>query len=82
MDARQKQICQQSEQLEAARIRFLETSRGRTAALAFAQQTRNSYRHAVLTRTAPAGEEIFRLRLIGSYRYLRRYIAAAQQPPL
>jgi len=82
MDARQQQICQQSEQLEAARIRFLETSRGRAAALAFARQTRNSYRHAVLTRTAPAGEESFRLRLIASYRYLKRYLTATQEPPL
>jgi hypothetical protein len=72
------QICEESTRLEAARIRFLQQHRGDAAALAFARQTCRSYRHAVLTRTAPAGEEAFRLRLVASYRYLKRYMAAAQ----
>lgn len=67
----------QSERLEEARMRFMETDRGQAAALAFARQTRDSYRRAVVARTAPAGDAIFRLRLIASYCYLKRYIAAS-----
>ena len=80
MDVRDRQVYQKSELLEAARVRFLEVNRGHEAALAFAHQTRNSYRHAVLTRTAPAGDPVFRLRLLASYCYLKRYIAATEGP--
>lgn len=72
------QTYQQSEQLEAMRISFLETSRGQEAALAFARQTRKSYRRAVVTRTAPAGDSVFRIRLIASYCYLKRYINSSE----
>jgi hypothetical protein len=78
MDKNIEQSYRQSEQLEAARMSFMETDRGHAAALAFARQTRNSYRRAVVTRTAPAGDSVFRLRLIASYCYLKRYIAASE----
>lgn len=77
IDQETRLTLQHSSELEATRIAFLETSRGRDAALEFARQTRNSYRRAVVTHTAPAGDRIFRLRLIGSYCYLKRYIATA-----
>lgn len=59
---------------EAARIRFLERSRGRESAVAFAGQTRAIYRRAVVGRFAPAADAVFRLRLMASYCYLKRYL--------
>lgn len=67
----------ESQQLEAARIAFLERTRGRDEALAFAKQTLIGYRRAVATRSPPAGEAAFRLALMGSYCYLKRYLANA-----
>lgn len=77
MNKSMQQDYQQSTELEAARIRFLETTRDTAAALAFAQQTCHSYRRAVVSRTAPAGDALFRARLIASYCYLKRYINKA-----
>lgn len=68
----------ESQRLEAARLRLLEASRSREAAFAFARQTAASYRRAVVNRSAPAGDAVFRLRLIASYCYLRRYLAVAE----
>lgn len=59
---------------EAARIRFLECSRGPESALAFAERTRSIYRRAVVKRSAPAANAVFRLRLMASYCYLKRYL--------
>lgn len=60
---------------EAERIRFLERERGAEAAAEFARQTRAAYRRAVVMRSPPAGEATFRLRLIASYCYFKRYLA-------
>lgn len=62
---------------EEARIRFLESQRGHDEAVAFARQTLRLYRRAVVTATPPAGERAFRLRLMGSYCYLKRYLHGA-----
>ncbi|MCO6441819.1 MAG: hypothetical protein J5I81_12220 [Nitrococcus mobilis] len=64
----------ESQRLEAARIAFLERDRGKEAARVFAIQTLRSYRRAVVHRAPPAGEQRFRLRLLASYRYLKRYV--------
>lgn len=64
----------ESQRLEAARIAFLERDRGEEAARAFAIQTLRSYRRAVVHRAPPAGEQRFRLRLLASYCYLKRYV--------
>jgi len=68
-------IVRESMAIEARRIDFLERTRGLGEARAFAERTRRSYRRAVLGRTAPAGEVVYRLRLLGSYCYLKRYLA-------
>lgn len=72
MDVRK--IVAESMRREADRIRFLERTRGRAEAQLFARRTCGSYRRAVLGRSAPAGETIYRLRLMGSYCYLKRYL--------
>lgn len=59
---------------EAARLRFLECSRGPESALAFAERTRSIYRRAVVKRSAPAADGVFRRRLVASYCYLKRYL--------
>lgn len=64
----------QSERREAERIDYLERTRGVEAARAFAAQTLRSYRRAVVHRAPPACSAMFRLRMIGSCRYLRRYL--------
>lgn len=64
---------QESQHLEADRLRFLEQSWGRDAALAFAQQTMRIYRRAVVRRSPPAGNPEYRLRLLASYCYLKDY---------
>lgn len=79
MDKDTQQIYRQSEELEAARMGFMEKTRGHEAAQAFARQTRDSYRRAVVTRTPPAGDSVFRIRLIASYCYLKRYMASAEE---
>ena len=61
---------------EADRIRRLDSERGRAAAAEFARQTLHSYRRAVVRRTAPAAEPVYRLRLMGSYCYLKRWLAS------
>lgn len=61
---------------EEARVRMLEHERGRAAAAEFARQTLRSYRRAVVTRSAPAGDPVFRLRLMGSYCYLKQWLAS------
>lgn len=66
----------ESQRLEAVRIAFLEQHRGKEAARAFAIQTLGSYRRAVVHRAPPAGERRFRLRLLASYCYLKRYVRA------
>lgn len=65
----------QSQALEAERIDFLCRERGADAAQDFARQTRSAYRRSVLSRSAPAGDPIFRLRLIASYCYFKRFLA-------
>ena len=64
---------------ERERIRFLEQNRGEVAARTFARRTLTLYRSAVVRRSAPAGELLFRLRLVGSYCHLKRYLQAAHQ---
>ncbi|WP_440997788.1 hypothetical protein [Arhodomonas sp. SL1] len=59
---------------ERDRLRFLEATRGRAAAREFAARTMSGYRRAVVRRSAPAGERLFRLRLTGSYCYLKQYL--------
>lgn len=81
MDPERVTALLESERLEAERLRFLETTRGPAEALAFARQTRTGYRRAVLARAAPAGDADFRLRLLASYCYLKRYITAAEANP-
>lgn len=61
-------------QHEQKRIRFLEQNRGEEEARAFARRTLAIYRSAVVRRSAPAGEPTFRIRFIGSYCYLKRYL--------
>lgn len=63
----------ESQRLEAARIAFLERDRGEEAARVFAIQTLRSYRRAVVHRAPPAGERRFRVGLLASYCYLKRY---------
>ena len=63
---------------EATRIRMLDAERGRAAAVDFARQTLRSYRRAVVLRTAPAAEPVYRLRLMGSYCYLKRWLASQE----
>lgn len=65
----------ESQRLEAARIAFLERHRGEEAAHAFATQTLRSYRRAVVYQAPPAGDQGFRLRLLASYCYLKRYVS-------
>ncbi|UEX79711.1 hypothetical protein LMH63_08720 [Spiribacter halobius] len=72
MDIRQELA--RSQELEAERVRFLERTRSPGEAQAFARRTRGIYRRAVLNRSAPAAEPVYRLRLIGSYCYLRHYL--------
>lgn len=74
MDSESTKIFQHSQQLEAGRIRFLETGRGPEDARAFARQTSRGYRRAVLSRSPPAGDPLFRLRLMASYCYLKHYL--------
>ena len=69
-------IFRDSQALEAERLRFLETTRGAAAARAFARQTCSGYRRAVLARAAPAADPVFGLRLLASYCYFKRYLAA------
>lgn len=71
-----RELIAQSMQLERDRIAFLERTRGAEAAHTFARCTRSGYRRAVVRRSAPALETVFRLRLIGSYCYLKRYLAS------
>lgn len=68
------EIFHESERQEEARIRFLESQRGREEAVAFARQTLGLYRRAVVTRTPPTGDTAFRLRFLGSCCYLKRYL--------
>ncbi|WP_290651795.1 hypothetical protein [Aquisalimonas sp.] len=68
------EIIQRGADQEAERIRFIEQNRGQEAAEAFARQTRALYRRAVVNRSAPAGDQLIRLRLLGSYCYLKRYL--------
>lgn len=63
---------------EAARMRFLECNRGPESALVFARQTRAIYRRAVVQRSAPAADAVFRLRLVASYCYLKRYLRCSE----
>lgn len=63
-----------SRALEADRIGRLARERGEEAARQFARQTLSGYRRAVVSRSAPAGDPAFRLRLIASYCYLKRYL--------
>lgn len=78
-DTERAGIFRDSQALEAERLRFLETTRGAEDALAFARQTCLGYRRAVVARAAPAGDPVFRLRLLASYCYLKRYIATARR---
>lgn len=72
MDIRQELA--RSQALEAERVRFLERTRSPGEAQAFARRTRGIYRRAVLNHSAPAAEPVYRLRLMGAYCYLRRYL--------
>lgn len=69
----------ESERLEDQRVRWLASHRGERAARAFAERTRAIYRSAVVRRSAPAGDPSFRLRLIGSYCYLKHYLSDARR---
>jgi hypothetical protein len=73
-------IVHEGREQEVARLAFLERHAGRKAACAFAWQTLRIYRRAVVGRAAPAGEKIYRLRLLGSYCYLRRYVRECGTP--
>jgi len=79
MDTRQ--IIRESMVHESRRIHFLELNRGAAAAREFAARTCAGYRRAVLRRSAPAGEVGYRLRLLGSYCYLKRYLASGAGAP-
>lgn len=72
-----RQIISESMACESRRIHFLELNRGAEAARDFAARTRAGYRRAVLRRSAPAGEVGYRLRLLGSYCYLKHYLASS-----
>ncbi|MCO4321599.1 hypothetical protein [Aliidiomarina quisquiliarum] len=74
VDMAQKKEFKASQNLEQERLEFLENERGKDAALSFAEQTRRTYRRAILSRSPPAGDAVFRLRLLASYCYLKRYI--------
>lgn len=76
MDTRE--IIRESMACESNRIHYLELHRGAAAAREFAARTRSGYRRAVLRRSAPAGEPGYRLRLLGSYCYLKRYLASGE----
>ncbi|MDN3519454.1 hypothetical protein QWY84_17750 [Aquisalimonas lutea] len=69
------EVVHASERQEADRIAFVEQAHGTAHARVFAEQTLRLYRRAVVQRAAPAGEKTFRLRLLGSYCYLKRYLA-------
>lgn len=70
-----QEVLAESMRREANRIRFLERTRGEAEARLFARRTCSGYRRAVLGRSAPAGETVYRLRLMGSYCYLKRYLS-------
>lgn len=72
-------VIERSALQEQERIRFLEQDRGKDAARTFARRTLGLYRSAVVRRSAPAGETLFRLRFIGSYRYLKWYLQPAHE---
>lgn len=74
------EVVRDSERQEAERVAFLEETRGEADARAFAEQTLRVYRRAVVQRAAPAGEKVFRLRLLGSYCYLKRYLGGDSSP--
>ncbi len=76
-NANDLEVFHESARHEEARIRFVESQRGHDEAVAFARQTLRLYRRAVVTETPPAGERAFRLRLMGSYCYLKRYLHGA-----
>lgn len=60
---------------ERERIAFIEHERGAEEARAFAENIRDAYRRAVVSRSPPAGDPTFRLRLMGSYCAFKRYLA-------
>ena len=68
------EVVRKSKVREAERIHFLEETRDVEEARVFAARTLDLYRRAVVKRSAPAGGRVFRLRLLGSYCYLKRYI--------
>lgn len=59
---------------EALRRQFLETSRGRAEALAFARRTYPIYRRVVLHRQTPARETVMRMQYMGSCLYFRQWL--------
>lgn len=73
--AEHRDIFHEIERQEAGRVRMLEGERGVEAAVAFARQTRDLYRSAVVSRSPPAGDAEFRLRLMAAYCQLKRYLA-------
>lgn len=60
---------------ERERLALIEREQGLEEARAFAERIRNAYRRAVISRSPPAGDPVFRLRLMGSYCAFRRYLA-------
>lgn len=70
-----RDIFHQALEQEGERIRFLEHERGVEGAVAFARSTGHAYRRAVVSHSPPAGDAIFRLRLMASYCYFKRYLA-------
>ncbi len=60
---------------ERERIAFIEHERSVEEAHAFAERIRDAYRRAVVSRSPPAGDPTFRLRLMGSYCAFKRYLA-------
>ncbi len=60
---------------ERERLALIEREQGSAEARAFAERIRNAYRRAVISRSPPAGDPVFRLRLMGSYCAFKRHLA-------
>lgn len=69
------EIFAQAIEQERERIAFVEREHGTEEARAFAERIRKAYRRAVVSRSPPAGDPTFRLRLMGSYCAFKRYLA-------
>ena len=70
-----REIFAEAIEQEGERIAFVERERGAEDARAFAERILKAYRRAVVSRSPPAGDPTFRLRLMGSYCAFKRYLA-------